>query len=86
MDDTQEENQVVATDGGSAATAAYGLDAFSETVVITDDTSEDGMVKKLKRELQCPVCDQIPTSIPIPSCTWATSSAGSARKRLSTAG
>ena len=26
------------------------------------------MVKKLKRELQCTVCDQIPTSIPIPSC------------------
>ena len=68
MDEIQEDNQVVNTDGASATTAANGLDAFSDTVDDTDDTSEDGMVKKLKRELQCTVCDQIPTSIPIPSC------------------
>jgi hypothetical protein len=68
MDDIQEENQVATTDGASAAAAPNGLDAFSDTVDDIDDTSEDGMVKKLKRELQCTVCHQIPTSIPIPSC------------------
>ena len=33
------------------------------------DAEDEPMVKKLKRELQCPVCYQIPTSIPIPACT-----------------
>ena len=27
------------------------------------------MEKKLKLELKCPVCDKIPNSIPIPTCT-----------------
>ena len=27
------------------------------------------MEKRLKRELQCPVCDKIPTIIPIPTCS-----------------
>ena len=33
------------------------------------DTEDKLMVKKLKREMQCPVCEQIPTSIPIPACS-----------------
>ena len=37
--------------------------------VLTDAAEEEPMSKKLKREMQCPVCDQIPTSIPIPACS-----------------
>ena len=37
--------------------------------VLTDAAEEEPMSKKLKREMQCPVCDQIPTIIPIPACS-----------------
>jgi len=33
------------------------------------DAENKTTVKKLKSEMQCPVCDQIPTSIPIPACS-----------------
>ena len=32
------------------------------------DAEDKPMLERLKREMQCPVCDQIPTSIPIPAC------------------
>ena len=33
------------------------------------NAADEPIIKKLKREMQCPVCDQIPTSIPIPACS-----------------
>jgi len=41
--------------------------AESNELAATDD--EEPIEKKLKRELQCPVCDNIPTTIPIPTCS-----------------
>ena len=38
-------------------------------VELADDAEDEPMIKKLKRELQCPVCYQIPTSIPVPTCS-----------------
>ena len=32
------------------------------------ESEDEPILKKLKKEMQCPVCDQIPTSIPIPAC------------------
>ena len=39
-----------------------------ETTTETDETTDHPAIKKLKQELQCPVCDQIPSSLPIPCC------------------
>ena len=41
----------------------------NEEIELAAKAEDEPMIKKLKKEMECPVCYQIPTSLPIPTCS-----------------
>ena len=64
------DEDIPAFEAVDADTPTDTVDAETPTDTVDAETPTDPsrMLRKLKKELQCPVCDQIPSSLPIPTC------------------